>query len=89
MTPEEAGRVLDQAQRINDLTGHHGWQTLVSYVDEMVEAKRRAILSGSCTSFDEYRRMTGWLDGAQYVLGAAARAEASARYARGVIDKGA
>lgn len=89
MTPEEAGRLLDRAQQISDLTRHPGWPHLVEFVEEMAHLKSKYILAGSCEDAETYKRMVGWLEGAAFALNAAEKSESAARHARGFINRGA
>ena len=89
MTGDEARRVVEQAQHLRDLQSHHGWRSLIAYVEEHANARRQTILGGGCKDIDEYRKQTGWLEGAKFVLEAAEKSEASACIARAVLNKGA
>lgn len=89
MNHEEARKVVEQAQHLRDLCAHHAWPALVAYVNNHADKNKERILSGACVDIEEYRKHTGWLEGAKFVLDAADRSEQSARIARGVLNKGA
>lgn len=88
MNEVDARRVVEQAQHIRDLQSHHGWKPLVEYVSAKANEKRKACLSGSCTDIADYKKLTGWLEGVEFVLDAAEKIEQSARIARSVLSKG-
>ena len=88
MTADEARRVVEVAHQLDQLVRRPEWRYLVEFAADQVNAKRRAILSGAAKSFEEYRRETGWIEGASFVLEAAELAEAAAKRARPLLNKG-
>lgn len=50
------------------MTTHPGWQLFVDRAHHTMAAKQRQLLTGRVGNIEEYKSVTGWLEGAEFVL---------------------
>ena len=71
MTQDELRALVEQHHQLDELTKHPGWEVLVDYVlhggGGSVKRQHR-LVNGQLTTYEEYVKETGWLQGAHHVL---------------------
>lgn len=53
---------------VQEMTKHPGWTYLIDRAAVNISAKQRSVLNGSAKSVEEYKALTGWLDGATFIV---------------------
>jgi hypothetical protein len=71
MTQDELRALVEQAHQLDELTKHPGWEVLTDFVYHggggSVKRQHR-LVNGQLTTFEEYVKETGWLQGAHHVI---------------------
>ncbi len=71
MTDDDYRALVEQSYQLNDLTNHPGWDVLVDYMRSVVLKPRKdRLLAGNLDSLDEYKKVSGFCVGAEWVLDA-------------------
>lgn len=65
--------LVERLHQIEQLTAQPGWALLEDYLKAETVAHQNRLLSGRIDSLDEYKRLTGWLDGVFFYRLAAKR----------------
>lgn len=64
--------LIERVSQIEEMTQMPGWAFYVDLLTHKTVATQRRILNGSCDSFEEYSRETGWIRGVQAAIEAPA-----------------
>ena len=76
MSPDELRELQELAHQLEELTRHPGWPILVHYSNYGaggMDAQQKRLIGGHCESQEEYKRLAGWVAGANHVLTAPIR----------------
>lgn len=65
---DEFRELLERTQVVEDMAATPGWAYLADRATVSIAAKQRQILAGSVTDINEYKAVSGWLQGAEFVL---------------------
>lgn len=68
MDDGELRQLQEDGFRLKELTEHHGWPVLERLVLAQIGARQRELVGGTVQSMEEYRKIVGWLAGAQHVI---------------------
>ena len=63
MTEDEFRDLVERNAQIQEITERPGWPLLADYLRAQMEAKQRWVLLGDAKTMDEYKKVTGWLQG--------------------------
>ena len=66
---DEFRELLERIQVVEDMAATPGWAYLADRAAVTIGAKPHQILAGSVVDINEYKSLSGWLQGAQFVLG--------------------
>lgn len=61
------------SHEVQEMTKHPGWTYLVDRSNVTRSSKQKSILNGNAKTVEEYKEMTGWLDGANFIISLPAR----------------
>lgn len=67
---------------IRELTEHPGWVLFVDRARASMFPRQERLLNGAPKTLEDYRRETGWLEGADFVLKVPAHVEVEVEKAR-------
>jgi hypothetical protein len=70
VTSDELRDLVERNTQVQEMTRHPGWALLEDYLRAQLEAKQRWLLVGNAKTLEEYREMTGWLQGVRDTLNA-------------------
>lgn len=62
--------LIEQAHQLRELTKHPGWAVLVDFMEIRMRGDKLKVLNGKCVDLDDYRKLTGSLQGIHAVLDA-------------------
>ena len=68
MNDDEFRDLIERTHAIQELTRTPGWQYLVDRAHASIAPRQKAVLDGNPKNMEDYRRATGWIDGALAVL---------------------
>jgi hypothetical protein len=85
---DEARTAIERAHQLEVLAEYPQWRALVEYVQQTERVKQLYLVNGGCRDIEDYRKVTGWLEGVHFVLDAAKTTEDAARRARPLLNKG-
>lgn len=54
---------IERAHMIEQLSQHHGWPMFIDYLTALTTGLQERILTGRCGDIEEYRFLTGQVDG--------------------------
>ena len=74
--------LIEQAYQLNELTKHPGWAILVDFMLTKMKTDKQRVLDGVVTNLDDYKKLTGYFQGAHAVLNAPETVEKLAANAR-------
>lgn len=72
MAADELRELIERNAQVQEMTQHPGWALLGDYMRAQLEARQRYLLVGSAKDIEDYRKMTGWLQGVSDTLSAPA-----------------
>lgn len=68
MSEDEFLDLVRMTHEVQEMTKHPGWTYLVDRAAVNISAKQRSVLNGSAKTVEEYKALTGWLDGATFFV---------------------
>jgi hypothetical protein len=83
---DELRDLIERDAQVQEMTQHPGWALLQDYMRAQMEAKQRWLIIGNADTLEEYRRMTGWLQGVGDALSAPEALAAQVDRARREVD---
>jgi hypothetical protein len=85
---DEARFAVELSHQLSVLASYPEWRVLVDYVQKTEVLKQSYLLNGGCRNIEEYKKISGWLEGVHFVLDAAKTTEDAAVRARPYLNKG-
>lgn len=70
MTEDELRDLIEQAHLLREFQKDPGYSVWQNACARRIEAKKRELLGGSLKTVQEYRYIAGWIEGAEFALGA-------------------
>lgn len=70
MTDDDLRELVEQAHLLREFRKDPGYSVWENSCRHRVEAKRREMIAGKPRTIEEYRYTAGWIEGAEFALGA-------------------
>jgi hypothetical protein len=70
LTDDELRDLVEDAHLLREFTKDPGYSVWVNSCQRRIEAKKREMIAGIPETVEAYRHTAGWIEGAEYVLGA-------------------